>query len=89
MSELKLKKEQGFDDDDSTPRVDDLAEMDDVENNKDQQIEDLQDEIRLLQKNNQMLISSQSDGKEELLKKIYELEQANDDKDFEVKAVTE
>lgn len=89
MSELKLKKEQGFDDDDNTPRVDDLAEMDDVENNKDQQIEDLQDEIRLLQKNNQMLISSQSDGKEELLKKIYELEQANDDKDFEVKAATE
>lgn len=89
MSELKLKKEQGYDDDDNTPRVDDLAEMDDVENNKDQQIEDLQDEIRLLQKNNQMLISSQSDGKEELLKKIYELEQANDDKDFEVKAATE
>lgn len=89
MSELKLKKEQGYDDDDNTLRVDDLAEMDDVENNKDQQIEDLQDEIRLLQKNNQMLISSQSDGKEELLKKIYELEQANDDKDFEVKAATE
>ena len=36
-----------------------------------------------------MLISSQSEGKEELLKKIYELEQANDDKDFEIKAVTE
>ena len=35
ISELKLKKEQGFDDDDNTPRVDDLAEMDDEENNKD------------------------------------------------------
>ena len=36
-----------------------------------------------------MLISSQSEGKDELLKKIYDLEQANDDKDFEAKALTE
>lgn len=63
--------------------------MDGLEGSKDQQIEDLQDEIRLLQKNNQMLISSQSDGKDDLLKRIYELEQSNDDKDFEIKAVTE
>lgn len=84
-SELRLKKQFTADDD----GVNDLAEMEDVEASKDQQIEDLKDEIGLLQKNNQMLISAQSDGKEELLKKIYELEQANDDKDFELKAMSE
>lgn len=43
-SELKLKKQFSADDD----GVNDLAEMDDVEASKDQQIEDLKDEIGLL-----------------------------------------
>ena len=79
-------KKQASEDDDG---VNDLAELEGVEASKDQQIEDLKDEVRLLQKNNEMLISAQSEGKDELLKTIYALEQANDDKDFELKAMSE
>lgn len=42
------------------------------EDNKTQEIEDLKDEIRLLNKNNQLLLSNQNVGKNELLSQISE-----------------
>ena len=50
--------------------VDDLAEMDGADGNtleqKAQQIEDLKDELRLAQKNNQLLIADKSADTKEL-----------------------
>jgi len=50
--------------------VDDLAEMDAVDGNtlaqKEQQIEDLKDELRLAQKNNALLIADKSADTKEL-----------------------
>ena len=48
---MKLKKNTN-NDDEVDDGVNDLAEMDGVDGSKDQQIEDLKDEIRLLEKNN-------------------------------------
>ena len=56
---------------------------------KDQQIEDLQHELLMLQKKNELLQSNQSSDKSELIVKITQLEQGNDDKDFEIKVLKE
>ena len=43
----------------------------------------------MLQKNNEMLQANQSSDKQELLLKITNLEQSNDDKEFEIKILKE
>ena len=50
-------------------------------------IEDLQDEIRLLKQNNQQILAGQSSDKQELFKKISELDQQNDDLKFEIQTL--
>ena len=56
---------------------------------KDQQIEDLQHEVLMLQKNNELLQANQSSDKQEIMVKLSSLEQSNDDKDFEIKMLKE
>ena len=56
---------------------------------KDQQIEDLQHEVLMLQKNNELLQANQYSDKQEIMVKLSSLEQSNDDKDFEIKMLKE
>lgn len=61
-----------------TGHHDDLAEMDGTDANdlasKEEQLLDLQDEIRLLQKNNQLLIAGQTTDKQEIFQKVNDAE---------------
>lgn len=71
--------------------VDDLAEMDggDGVAQKDQRIEELEDELRLARKNNEMLIAAKSSDTKDLFQKISDLESSLLEKDFENKALKE
>ena len=71
------KNQNRFSDLDNVGHHDDLAEMDGIsgsDTDLQQQIEDLQHEILILQKSNEMLKSGQSTDKQELLSRIQELE---------------
>lgn len=63
----------------------DFNEMAELEGkNPMQQIEELEDEIRMLKKHNETLMSSQSQEKQELLTRITELESLVDDLQMEI-----
>ena len=87
-----LTKNSGRFSDSFTSRNDDnLADLVDMNDLGDQgeKIVELEDEIRLLKKNHQMLISNQSSDKQSLLQKISQVERDNDDKDLEIKKLTQ
>ena len=67
LEKLDTSKNQRFSDIDNAGHHDDLAEMDEISNKSStdyqQKIEDLQHEILILQKSNEMLKSGQSTDK--------------------------
>ena len=74
LEKLDNSKNQRFSDLDNAGHHDDLAEMDEISNKSEtdlqQQVEDLQHEILMLQKSNEILKSGQSTDKQELLNRI-------------------
>jgi hypothetical protein len=87
-----MTKNSGRFSDSFTSRNDDnLADLVEINDQGDQgqKIEELEEEIRLLKKNHQMLISNQSSDKQSLLQKISQVERDNDDKDLEIKKLNQ
>jgi hypothetical protein len=94
IDSLELEKLQNVKPRDSYIEVhhDDLAEMDGISGKSEdlqQKVEDLEHQILILQKSNEMLKNGQSTDKQDLLSRIQVLEESVEDKDLEIKTMQE